>query len=77
MSSLVCSNPGTLSIDAFAGVPVRDAYVLPAAVLPPGFQVIFTRFGGRLSAAIIYVDSVVSQGEAAMLAADLKNELCS
>jgi hypothetical protein len=77
MSSLVCSNPGSLSIDTFAGVPVRDAYVLPAAVLPPGFQVIFTRFGGRLSAAIIYVDSVVSQGEAAMLAADLKNELCS
>jgi hypothetical protein len=77
MSSLVCSNPGSLSIDAFAGVPVRDAYVLPAAVLPPGFQVIFTRFGGRLSAAIIYVDSVVSQGEAAMMAADLKGQLCA
>ena len=77
MSSLVCTNPGTLSIDTFAGVPVRDAYVLPAAVLPPGFQVIFTRFGGRLSAAIVYVDSVVSQGEAAMLAAELKAELCA
>lgn len=77
MASLVCSNPGSLSIDAFAGVPVRDAYVLPAAVLPPGFQIIFTRFAGRLSAAVVYVDSVVSRGEASMLAADLKRELCA
>ncbi|MCK6592983.1 MAG: hypothetical protein L6Q76_35970, partial [Polyangiaceae bacterium] len=77
MASLVASNPGTLSIDAFAGVPVRDAYVLPAAVLPPGFQVVFTRFAGRLSAAVIYVDTVVSRGEAAMLAAELKAELCA
>jgi hypothetical protein len=77
MASLICSNPGAISITSFAGVPVRDAYVTPAPVLPPGFQVIYTRFAGRLSAVVAYVDSVVSPEEAALMADDLKSELCA
>ena len=49
----------------------------PAPVLPPGFQVIYTRFAGRLSAVVAYVDSVVSPEEAALMADDLKSELCA
>jgi diacylglycerol O-acyltransferase / wax synthase len=77
MASVVCSNPGTISISSFAGVPVRDAYVTPAPVLPPGFQVIFTRFAGRLSAVVAFVDTVVSRGEAGTLAEEIRGELCA
>jgi hypothetical protein len=77
MASLVCSNPGTISISSFAGVAVRDAYVTPAPVLPPGFQVIFTRFAGRLSAVVAFVDTVVSAAEAAALGEEIRGELCA
>jgi hypothetical protein len=75
MASLVCSNPGPISIETFAGVPVRDAYVLPAPVLPPGFQVIYTRYRGRLSALIGYIDTVVAPSEAQRIAEDLREQL--
>lgn len=75
MASFIFSNPGALSISSFAGVPVRDAYPLPAAVLPPGFQIVFSRFGGRLSAALVYAEAVLDEREASRLAEALKAEL--
>ena len=57
------------------GVPVRDAYPLPAAVLPPGFQIVFSRFGGRLSAVLVFAEVVLDEREAARLAEALKAEL--
>jgi hypothetical protein len=75
MASLIFSNPGAVSIQSFAGVPVRDAYPLPAVVLPPGFQVIFSRFTGRLTAVLVYAEAVLSPSEAARLAEELRAEL--
>lgn len=77
MASLICTNPGTIAISSFAGHRVKDAFVMPAPVLPPGFQAVFTRFGGCLSAIIAYVDTVLTADEAARMAADLKRELCA
>lgn len=75
MASFILSNPGAVSIESFAGVPVRDAYPLPAVLLPPGFQVIFSRFGGRLSAVIVFAEAVLDPREASRLADALKAEL--
>lgn len=75
MASLICSNPGAISISSFAGAAVLGAYPVPAVLMPPGFQVIYTRFAGRLSAVIVYVESAVSPEEAATLAEALKAEL--
>lgn len=77
MASLVCTNPGHIHIPSFAGQRVLDAYLMPAPVLPPGFQAVFTRFQGRLSAIIAYADTVLSRQEATRMAADLKRELCA
>jgi len=54
---------------------VRDAYPVPTVVLPPGFQVIFTRFAGRLSAWIMTVDAVIGADEARGMADELRAEL--
>jgi diacylglycerol O-acyltransferase / wax synthase len=75
MASLIFSNPGAVTIDSFAGRKVVDAYPLPAVVTPPGFQVIFTRFGGRLSAFLVYLDALLPAEEAARMGADLKADL--
>jgi hypothetical protein len=75
MASLVFSNPGPVSLTSFAGLEVRDAFPLPAVVSPPGFQVIFTRFAGRLSALLVHVAGVLRQGEAEQMADELRREL--
>lgn len=75
MGSFIFSNPGAVTLERFAGLPVRDAYPVPTVVLPPGFQVIFTRFGGRLSAWIMTVDAVIGADEARGMADELKAEL--
>lgn len=76
MASLICTNPGNIAIASFAGRPVLDAFVMPAPVLPPGVQTVFTRFAGRLSVIVAYVDSVISPEEATRMAQDLRRELC-
>jgi diacylglycerol O-acyltransferase len=75
MGSLIFSNPGAVSLTSFAGLKVSDAYPLPAVVSPPGFQVIFTRFAGRLSALLVYVDGVLFGAEAQQVAEELRREL--
>jgi hypothetical protein len=75
LASLIFSNPGAMTIDTFAGVPVASAYPLPAVVTPPGFQVIFSRFGGRLSASIVHAAGVLRDAEAAALPDALRAEL--
>lgn len=75
MASFIFSNPGPVAIESFAGLPVLDALPVPAAVLPPGLQIIFTRHGGRLSALLIYVDGVLTPRSAEAMAADLHREL--
>ncbi|WP_437314463.1 wax ester/triacylglycerol synthase domain-containing protein [Sorangium sp. So ce385] len=75
LASLIVSNPGAVTVDRFAGLPVRSAYPLPAVVTPPGFQVIFSRFGGRLSASIVYGDGLLRPDEAAAMPGALRAEL--
>lgn len=75
VASIVVSNPGAPSIATFAGLEVADAYPLPAVLLPPGLQVVLTRYGGRLSAQIVYVDPAVSVPEARRFAGVLRAEL--
>ncbi|WP_437671346.1 hypothetical protein [Sorangium sp. So ce131] len=75
LASLIVSNPGAVTADRFAGVPVRSAYPLPAVVAPPGFQVIYSRSGGRLSASIVYGDGLLRPDEAAAMPGALRAEL--
>jgi hypothetical protein len=75
LASFVLSNPGAVAVPSFAGVPVLDAFPVPAAVSPPGLQVIFTRSAGRLSALVIHVEDAVSSLEARRLVETLRAEL--
>lgn len=75
LASLIFSNPGALSIAAFAGVPVTAAYPLPTVVSPPGFQVIFSRFAGRLSASLVASGGLLRDAEAAAMPDALRAEL--
>ncbi|XXX74044.1 wax ester/triacylglycerol synthase domain-containing protein [Sorangium sp. So ce134] len=75
LASLIVSNPGAVAAERFAGLPVRSAYPLPAVVTPPGFQVIFSRFGGRLSASIVHGDGLLRPEEAAAMPGALRAEL--
>lgn len=75
VSSFVFSNPGAVTIDTFAGLPVRDAFALPSVATPPGFQVIFSRYGGRLSAFVGFVDGALSPAEERSLAQQLRQQL--
>ena len=77
MASFIFSNPGALTLEEFAGVPVRDAYPLPAVVSPPGIQLTFTRFRGRVSAFVAWVDGDVSAAEGERVAARLEAELAA
>jgi hypothetical protein len=77
ISSLVISNPGAVAMEQFLGVEVRDAYPLPTVVLPPGVQVIFTRFRGRLAALLVYLEGVLTTAEAERFADTLRAELTS
>jgi hypothetical protein len=74
-SSLVLSNPGELAIDHFAGVKVSDAYTVPAALVPPGFQLIASRHGGCLSITVVFVDGAVSEREVRDEIAQFKRDL--
>ncbi|WP_437740491.1 wax ester/triacylglycerol synthase domain-containing protein [Sorangium sp. So ce302] len=75
LASLIVSNPGAVTVERFAGLAVRSAYPLPAVVAPPGFQVIFSRFGGRLSASIIHGDGLLRPDEAEAMPGALRAEL--
>ncbi|AKT38388.1 uncharacterized protein CMC5_025340 [Chondromyces crocatus] len=75
LSSMIFSNPGPMTITSFAGVPVADAYPLPTVVSPPGFQVIFSRFAGRLSASIVHTAGVLDEVEARTLPRALRADL--
>lgn len=74
LGSLIFSNPGAVSIPSFAGVSVVDALPVPAVIHPPGFEVIASRFGGRLSFVLGYVDGVVSPESALRMADQLRRE---
>lgn len=73
--SVLVTHPGEWAIDDFLGVPVRDAYPLPAAVLPPGLQLVAGRHQGRLSLAVVFVDSIISVDAARRLLAELESDL--
>lgn len=73
--SFLFSSPGELGVFSFAGAPVRDAYVLPASVSPPGLQLAFTRHRGGLSVVVTYLEDAVTVGEALRLAESLRAEL--
>jgi diacylglycerol O-acyltransferase len=75
VSSFVFSNPGAVTIDSFAGLPVKDAFALPSVATPPGFQIIFSRHGGRLSAFVGFVEGTLWPAEERSLAARLRREL--
>lgn len=75
VSSFVFSNPGAVGLSTFAGLPVRDAFALPSVATPPGFQIIFTRHGGRLAATAGHVEGVLSPAEERALASQIRAEL--
>jgi diacylglycerol O-acyltransferase / wax synthase len=75
MGSLVLSNLGAVSIESFLGLPVTAAYAFPTVVVPPGLQVIWSRFRGRLGALIVYVEGVLSAAGAEELGGALRREL--
>ncbi len=75
LASLIFSNPGAAHIQTFAGLQVTAAYPLPTVISPPGFQVIFSRYGGRLSASIIHSAGILRSGEAAAMPEALRAEL--
>jgi diacylglycerol O-acyltransferase len=75
VSSFVFSNPGPATITTFAGLPVTDAYALPTVATPPGFQVIFSRHSGRLSAIIGFVSGLLTPAEESRLVPHLRAEL--
>ncbi|MFP6686834.1 MAG: hypothetical protein VB934_19080 [Polyangiaceae bacterium] len=62
-ASQVVSNPGRIEIDTFFGSPVRDAYPVPVAVVPPGLQIVTSRHRGRLGVSVIYRDKIISEAE--------------
>ncbi|MCC6521446.1 MAG: hypothetical protein IT373_02175 [Polyangiaceae bacterium] len=74
--SLVVSHPGVLDVGAFLGVPVVDAWALPAAMAPPGFQVIASRHRGSFSAWIMFLDGLVSEREVAGEMPAFARDLC-
>jgi hypothetical protein len=75
LSSLVLSNPGAVTLDRFCGVPVLDAYPLPAVVPRPGIEVIFSRHRGRFSATVGTYEGIVPRSEAVAMTASLRAEL--
>jgi diacylglycerol O-acyltransferase len=75
MGSLVVSNPGAIPLATFAGLAVRDAFPMPAATVPPGFQLIGSRHGGRLSLAALFPDGLLSHDEVRGLAPRLRAAL--
>lgn len=77
MGSFVFSNPGAVGITRFAGVPVIDGLPLPAVIAPPGFQVIMSRFGGRLSALVGWVDGALERVRVDRMAEELRAEMVS
>lgn len=72
LSSLIFSNPGTIGIDEFAGIPVLDAYAIPAVVPRPGIEVIVSRHRGALSVLMGYFDGLVPEAEALLMANELR-----
>jgi diacylglycerol O-acyltransferase len=75
LSSLIFSNPGNVGIDDFAGVPVLDAYAVPAVVPRPGIEVIVNRHRGALSVLLGYFDGLVPEVEARSMALELRTRL--
>ncbi|MBK8253498.1 MAG: hypothetical protein IPK82_12630 [Polyangiaceae bacterium] len=75
VSSFVFSNPGAVSIASFLGLPVRDAFAFPSVATPPGFQVIFSRYAGKLSAFIGFVEGTLWPAEEQSAAHRLREEL--
>jgi diacylglycerol O-acyltransferase / wax synthase len=75
LSSLILSNPGAVAIDAFAGLPVLDAFPVPAVVPRPGVEVIFSRHGGQLSAILGTFDGLVQPGEPSVMLDSLRADL--
>lgn len=63
MGSLVVSNPGAVPLASFAGLAVRDAFPMPAATVPPGFQLIGSRHGGRLSLGALFPEGLLTADE--------------
>lgn len=75
MTSFVFSNPGGVTLDKLFGLQVLDAFPLPTVVSPPGFQIIFSRFRGRVTALLVFLDGVVSHSEAKQMSESLREEL--
>jgi hypothetical protein len=76
IGSFVLSNPGPVTTARFLGRRVVDAHPLPAVVSSPGLQLVVSRFAGRLSIALGFVDAVVEAPEASRLATLLAGDLC-
>jgi hypothetical protein len=74
-SSLIVSNPGELTIDRFLGQTVRDAFLVPTVLAPPGFQVVADRHGGRLSVSVIFREGVIGEAEVRELLPGLERDL--
>ena len=54
---------------------MKDAFALPSVTTPPGFQIIFSRHGGRLSALVGFIEGTLWPAEERSLAQQLRTEL--
>lgn len=75
MGSLVVSNPGAIPLTSFAGLAVCDAFPMPAATVPPGFQIIGSRHGGRLSLGAYFPAGLLTAEEERGLATRVREAL--
>ena len=74
-TSLVVSNPGAIEVSRFLGVDVVDAYPVPSAMAPPGFQVIATQHEGRMSLVVVFVEGAIDVDEVRALLPGLRQDL--
>lgn len=75
IGSFVLSNPGPVTTTRFLGRRVVDAHPFPSVVSSPGLQIVASRFAGRLSIALGFLDAVVEPPEASRLAGLLLGDL--
>jgi hypothetical protein len=73
--SLVVSNPGSLAIDDFMGLTVRDAFSAPTVLGRPGLQVIVDRHGGRMGALVVFRHGLIETPEVSTLIEGLRHDL--
>lgn len=66
-ASVVFANPGNVfeRLSTFMGHPVKYQHHVPMIVVPPGMGIVFYTFDNRLHITLVFVESMITQDEAA------------